>query len=231
MSQAWLIGVFHIGLKIIRKFVDIYIRLITDIWNFLKELTNPESIINYGGWALLFFVVFAETGLLIGFFLPGDSLLFTAGLLCGIKLFPIDIVFLVTGLCVSAIVGNIVGYWFGTRVGPALFKREDSWLFKKRYVELTRGFYAKHGGKALVLGRFLPIIRTFAPILAGVIQIDFKRFMIYNLLGSLLWVFSLTLTGYFLGRKFPGIIDYLEYIIIGLIIITIIPVIRTYRKK
>ncbi|MBI2269090.1 MAG: VTT domain-containing protein [Bacteroidetes bacterium] len=180
---------------------------------------------------LLFFVVFAETGLLVGFFLPGDSLLFTAGLLCGIQLFPVNIVFLVSGLCISAIAGNIAGYWFGKRVGPSLFKREDSLIFKKRYVELTRGFYAKHGGKALVLGRFLPIIRTFAPILAGVIQIDFKRFMIYNLVGSVLWVFSLTLTGFFLGRQFPWIIDYLEYIVVGLIIITIIPVIRTYRKR
>lgn len=203
----------------------------TDIWNFLKELTNPESIIIYGGWILLFFVVFAETGLLVGFFLPGDSLLFTAGLLCGIHLFPVNIIFLVTGLCISAITGNIAGYWFGKRVGPPLFKREDSLIFKKRYVELTRGFYAKHGGKALVLGRFLPIIRTFAPILAGVIQIDFKRFMIYNVTGSVLWVFSLTLTGFFLGRQFPWIIDYLEYIVIGLIVITIIPVVRTYRKK
>lgn len=205
--------------------------MFSDIWNFLKELTNPESIITYGGWMLLFFVVFAETGLLVGFFLPGDSLLFTAGLLCGIQLFPVNIVFLVSGLCISAIAGNIAGYWFGKRVGPPLFKREDSLIFKKRYVELTRGFYAKHGGKALVLGRFLPIIRTFAPILAGVIQIDFKRFMIYNLVGSVLWVFSLTLTGFFLGRQFPWIIDYLEYIVIGLIIITIIPVIRTYRKR
>lgn len=203
----------------------------TDIWNFLKELTNPESIIIYGGWMLLFFVVFAETGLLVGFFLPGDSLLFTAGLLCGIQLFPVNIIFLVTGLCISAITGNIAGYWFGKRVGPPLFKREDSLIFKKRYVELTRGFYAKHGGKALVLGRFLPIIRTFAPILAGVIQIDFKRFMIYNVTGSVLWVFSLTLTGFFLGRQFPWIIDYLEYIVIGLIVITIIPVVRTYRKR
>lgn len=180
---------------------------------------------------LLFFVVFAETGLLVGFFLPGDSLLFTAGLLCGIQLFPVNIIFLVTGLCISAITGNIAGYWFGKRVGPPLFKREDSLIFKKRYVELTRGFYAKHGGKALVLGRFLPIIRTFAPILAGVIQIDFKRFMIYNVTGSVLWVFSLTLTGFFLGRQFPWIIDYLEYIVIGLIVITIIPVVRTYRKR
>jgi membrane-associated protein len=205
--------------------------LIHDLWHFLKQLTNPESIINYGGWALLFFVVFAETGLLVGFFLPGDSLLFTAGLLCGITLFHINIVILVSGLCISAVIGNIVGYWFGKRVGPALFKREDSLIFKKRYVELTRTFYDKHGGKAIILGRFLPIIRTFAPILAGVIQIDFRRFMFYNIIGSVAWVFSLTLTGYFLGRQFPWLINYLEYIVIVLIIITTIPIISAYRRK
>lgn len=201
------------------------------LYQFLKELTNPESIINYGGWMLLFFVIFAETGLLIGFFLPGDSLLFTAGLLCGIKLFPVNIFFLVIGLCISAILGNMVGYWFGKKSGQTLFKREDSLIFKKRYVEITRDFYAKNGGKTLVLGRFLPIIRTFAPILAGVIEIDFKRFMMYNVIGSVAWVFSLTFIGYYLGKEFPGVKNYLEYIIIALIIITAIPVIRTYIKE
>ena len=203
----------------------------SSLWDFLKQLSNPESIINHGGWALLFFVVFAETGLFVGFFLPGDSLLFTAGLLCGIKLFPIHIFILVFGLCASAILGNVVGYWFGRRTGKSLFKREDSFIFKKRYVVLTRAFYTRHGSKALVLGRFLPIVRTFAPILAGVIEVDFKQFMLYNIIGSVAWVFSLTLTGYFLGQEFPGIIDYLQYIVIGLIVVTLIPVVRTYRKE
>jgi len=200
-------------------------------WEFFKTLTNPESIINYGGASLLFFVIFAETGLFIGFFLPGDSLLFTAGLLCGITLFPIHIVLLISGLCLAAILGNVVGYWFGYQAGMALFKKEDSLLFKKQYLELTHAFYARHGGKALVLGRFLPIIRTFAPILAGVINIKFKRFMVYNVIGSMAWVFSLTLGGYYLGHLFPTIINYLEYIVIALIIVTLIPVIKAYRKE
>jgi membrane-associated protein len=203
----------------------------SDLWHYLGKLTNPESIINVGGWYLLFFVVFAETGLFIGFFLPGDSLLFTAGLLCGINLFHIHIFMLVSGLCISAILGNIAGYWFGRRAGQSLFKRDDSIIFKKRYVDLTRAFYARHGSKALVLGRFLPIIRTFAPILAGVIQVDFRRFMFYNIIGSVAWVFSLTLTGYFLGQQFPWMINYLKYVIIALIIITLIPVVRAYRKE
>ena len=201
------------------------------LWEFLKTVTNPKSIIQFGGASLLFLVVFAETGLFLGFFLPGDSLLFTAGLLCGIQLFQIHIVLLVSGLCGAAIVGNLVGYWFGHRAGMALFKREDSWLFKKRYLDLTHGFYARHGGKAIVLGRFLPIIRTFAPILAGVIQLDFKRFMLYNVLGSIAWVFSLTLIGYYLGHIFPWLINYLEYIVFVLIVVTMIPVIRAYRKE
>jgi len=204
---------------------------LSQLWHYFKELTNPLSIINYGGTDLLLFVVFAETGLLVGFFLPGDSLLFTAGLLCGIKLFHIHIVLLLCGLCFAAITGNIVGYWFGYRTGKALFKREDSLIFKKRYVELTHSFYSRHGGKALILGRFLPIIRTFAPILAGVIQIGFKRFMIYNIIGSIAWVLSLTLGGYYLGQKFPWVINYLEYIVITLIIVTLIPVVRAYRNE
>jgi len=206
-------------------------QLLSQLWHYFKELTNPLSIINYGGTDLLLFVVFAETGLLLGFFLPGDSLLFTAGLLCGITLFRINIVLLLLGLCFAAIAGNVFGYWFGYRTGKALFKREDSLIFKKRYVELTHSFYSRHGGKALILGRFLPIIRTFAPILAGVIQIGFRRFMIYNIIGSVAWVFSLTLSGFYLGRKFPWIINYLEYIVIALIIVTLIPVVRAYRKE
>lgn len=201
------------------------------VWEFLSELTNPESIIKYGGLSLLLFVVFAETGLLVGFFLPGDSLLFTAGLLCGTGVFDVNIFVLVLGLCLAGIIGNIAGYFFGKRAGEKLFTRDDNILFKKKYVTITNDFYLRHGGTTLILGRFLPIIRTFAPILAGVIKIDFSRFMFYNIVGSIAWVFSLTLVGYFLGVKFPWVKDYLGYIIIFLIIITLIPVVRTYMKE
>lgn len=201
------------------------------VWEFFKELTNPESIINYGGLALLLFVVFAETGLLIGFFLPGDSLLFTAGLLCGTGIFDTSIEALLLGLCIAGITGNMVGYWFGKRVGDKLFTKDDSWIFKKKYVTITDDFYKRHGGKTLILGRFLPIIRTFAPILAGVIKIDFKKFMLYNIIGCVAWVFSLTLIGYFLGKQYPQVKDYLGYIIIGLIAITTIPIVIKYYKS
>jgi len=203
-----------------------------EAWEFLKELTNPESIILYGGLALLLFVIFAETGLMVGFFLPGDSLVFISGLLCGTKpeLLGIEIYTLILSMSGAAIIGNITGYYFGKKVGPSLFTKDDNIIFKKRYLEMTRAFYDRHGGKSLVLGRFLPIIRTFAPILAGVIKMDFKIFMIYNVLGALLWIPSLALLGFFLG-EIIWVQENLEWIVIGLIIITLIPVITTYRKE
>jgi membrane-associated protein len=189
-----------------------------DIWDFLKELTDPESIIKYGGLALLLFVVFAETGLLIGFFLPGDSLIFISGLICSSDpdLLGVSIFTLEAGLMASAILGNVAGYWFGFKVGPPLFRKEDGIIFKKTYLELTRSFYERHGGKALILGRFLPIIRTFAPILAGVIRVPFGAFMLYNVAGAVLWIGTLGTLGYSLG-DFP--------------LVTLIPVVATIRKE
>ncbi len=199
-----------------------------EAWEFLKDLTDPESIIKIGGLALLLFVIFAETGLLIGFFLPGDSLVFISGL--SVDLLDIHISVLILSLAGAAILGNIAGYAFGWKVGPPLFKRDDSLIFKKRYMEVTKSFYDRNGAWALVFGRFLPIIRTFAPILAGVIKVDFKKFMVYNVLGAFLWIGSLSLAGYYLGQ-YDWVRDNVEYIVIGLIIITLIPVVRTYRKE
>jgi membrane-associated protein len=204
----------------------------SEIWEFLKTLTDPASIIQYGGLALLLFVVFAETGLLVGFFLPGDSLLFVSGMICATRpeLLGVHIVVLLLSLIAAAVLGNIAGYYFGKRVGPALFRKEDSLLFKKRNLETTQDFYLRHGGKTLVMGRFLPIIRTFAPILAGVIQVDFKKFMGYNIVGASAWVISLGLAGYFLGQ-IKWVEDNIGYIVIFLIIITMIPVYTTWRHQ
>lgn len=201
--------------------------------DFFKKLTDPQSIIHYGGLWLLLFVVFAETGLLIGFFLPGDSLIFISGLVCATKPHLLDVSFpvLLIALIAAAVLGNVFGYWFGRKTGEALYKREDSLIFKKSHLITTKSFYEKHGGKTLVLGRFLPIIRTFAPILAGVIKVDFKIFMIYNLIGAFAWIGSLASLAYFLGIKFPKIESYIGYIVIGLIIITAIPVISTFLKN
>lgn len=203
-----------------------------DFWEFLKTLTDPASIIQYGGVALLVFVVFAETGLMVGFFLPGDSLIFVAGLFCRThpELVGIGIIPLLLLLFSAAVLGNITGYWFGRRVGPALFKRDDSLIFKKKYLEATRAFYARHGGKALFLGRFLPIIRTFAPILAGAIAVDRKRFMLLNLAGGAAWIGSLGLCGYFLGQ-IKWVEENVGYIVIFLIVITLIPVVQAWRKE
>lgn len=199
---------------------------------FLKQLTDPQSIIAYGGLALLLFVVFAETGLLIGFFLPGDSLIFISGMICVSKpeLLGVNLISLILLLCTAAILGNIVGYWFGYKVGPPLFERKDSLIFKKRYLTVTQEFYNKNGGKTLIIGRFLPIIRTFAPILAGVVKIDFKKFMIYNISGAIAWIGTLCSIGYFLGT-YEWVQKNIGYIVIGLIIITAIPVLTTFLKE
>ena len=203
-----------------------------EAWEFIKDLTNPESIIRYGGIALLIFVIFAETGLMVGFFLPGDSLVFVAGLICGTEhqLMNIGIITLATALSLAAIIGNVAGYYFGKKIGSALFTKDDNLIFKKKYVDITRSFYERNGGKSLILGRFLPIIRTFAPILAGVIKMNFKPFIIYTVIGALLWIGSLSILGYYLGR-ITWVKQNLEWIVIGLVIITTIPIIQTWRKE
>lgn len=203
-----------------------------DVLEFLKNLTNPESIIKLG-LPLLLFVIFAETGLLIGFFLPGDSLVFISGLLCATNkdTLNVNIVELIAFMALAAILGNTVGYLFGKKVGENLYNKPDGFLFKRKYLDTTRRFYEKNGGKTLFIGRFLPVIRTFAPILAGVIKIDFKTFMLYNIIGAVCWIGSVAGVGYFLGAKFPQTKDYMGYIIIGLIIITSIPVLITYIKE
>lgn len=201
-------------------------------WEHLQNLTDAQSIIRKGGFYLLLVVVFAETGLFFGFFLPGDYLLVLAGILCAAGMVDVPIYTLVASLVLAGVLGNYAGYWFGYRTGPVLFKRNESLFFKKRYVAMAEAFYARHGGMALVLGRFFPIIRTFAPIFAGVVRVNFKKFTVYNFIGSLLWVTTLTLTGFFLGRKYPDEIKfYLKYVVLGLILITTIPLIFAYVKK
>jgi membrane-associated protein len=202
------------------------------MFDFLKQLTDPESIIQFGGMALLLFVVFAETGLLVGFFLPGDSLIFISGLVCVSKpeLLQVDILTLIFCLALAAILGNIAGYWFGYKVGPPLFQRKDSIIFKKQYLIVTEKFYKENGGKTLIIGRFLPIIRTFAPILAGVIQVDFKRFMFFNIVGAFAWIGILASLGYYLG-SYAWVQKNVGYIVIGLVIVTMIPLVKTYLQE
>jgi membrane-associated protein len=202
-----------------------------DFWEYLQNLTDAKSIISNGGFYLLLIVVYAETGLFFGFFLPGDYLLFLAGILTAAGIIEVPVYILVPSLIVAGILGNYTGYWFGYRTGPVLFNKNDSLFFKKRYIAVAEEFYDKYGGMALILGRFFPIVRTFAPIFAGVVKVDIKKFTLYNIIGSVAWVSILTLAGYFLGRRFPQLKDYLQYIILGLIIITTVPLIIAFVKK
>ncbi len=202
------------------------------IIDFLKELVNPESIIRYGGIYLLLFVVFAETGLFVGFFLPGDSLLFTAGLLCSTGILHIHPALLVILIIIAAVTGNMTGYYFGKKVGVLLFKRKSGILFRQEHLVMANEFYQKHGQKTIVLSRFLPIVRTFAPIIAGIVKLEYYKFTIYSLIGAFFWVSSLVLTGYFMGKYIPETKEYLKYIVIFLIVITSIPfVYNSVRKK
>ncbi len=204
--------------------------------DFLKQLVNPESIIRYGGIYLLLFVVFAETGLFVGFFLPGDSLLFTAGLLCSTGILQIHPALLLILIMVAAITGNMVGYYFGKKVGPVLFKRKSGLLFRQEHLVMANEFYKKHGKKTIILSRFLPIVRTFAPIIAGIVKLEYHKFVLYSVIGAFFWVDILVLTGYYMGRYIPQTKEYLGYIVIFLIVITTIPFVinsikRRLRKK
>ena len=201
------------------------------IIDFLKQLVNPESIIYYGGIYLLLLVVFAETGLFMGFFLPGDSLLFTAGLFCSTGVLRMHILTLVVLIIVAAVVGNMVGFAFGKKVGPLLFRRKSGILFRQEHLVAAHQFYTKHGKKTIILSRFLPIVRTFAPIVAGFVKLDYIKFLMYSLVGAFLWVNTLVLTGYFMGKYIPETKEYLGYIVVFLIVITSIPFIYNSLKK
>jgi membrane-associated protein len=205
----------------------------------LKDLLNPEFYINNGGLWVLLFIVFAETGLMVGFFLPGDSLLFVAGIYSQSlisKIIPggtssdiADLLILLILISTCGVLGNFAGYWFGKKSGPFLFQRKDNLLFKKRYLYDARAFYDKHGGQAIVFARFLPIIRTFAPIIAGIVAMDKKKFLVYNLIGCVAWVFTMLMGGHYLNKFFINKFGFdmqkhLEVIVIGIVLITTLPV-------
>lgn len=181
----------------------------------LPELIKTIGLIG------VFAIVFAESGLLIGFFLPGDSLLFTAGFLASQEFFSLPV--LLVGCAICAIAGDSVGYAFGRRVGRKLFLRENSTFFKKKYLLAAEAFYEKHGGKAIVLARFVPIVRTFAPIVAGIGEMNYRRFVTFNILGGLLWAVGVTLAGYFLGSVIPDVDKYLLPILAVIIFVSLLP--------
>ena len=222
------------------------IELLAFTW---RDLLNPDFYINNGGLWVLLFIVFAETGLMIGFFLTGDSLLFVAGIYSK-KLIDsmlpggtgsdfLDLVLLLVLVSVCGIIGNSLGYWFGKKSGPFLFHRKDSFFFKHRYLIQAKEFYDKHGGQAIVFARFLPIVRTFAPIIGGIVSMDKKKFMYYNIVGCVAWVFLMLFAGHylkeFLEKKYGfDLTKHLEVIVIGIVVITTFPVLYKLffgRKK
>lgn len=195
---------------------------------FFKNLTDPVWISNHGGLYIVVFIIFAETGLFVGFFLPGDSLLFITGMIIANSLAPFqyeaaNLIFWMTLIIIAGVIGNMVGYWFGKKSGPLLFERKDTLLFKRKHVVQAKEFYDKKGGAAIIFARFLPIVRTFAPIVAGVVKMDYKKFMYYNIVGSIAWVVSMTMIGYVLGAN-VWVKNNLEYIVIALVVVTTGPV-------
>ena len=213
-----------------------------DMLNFLginlKDLLNPQFYIENGGLWMIIFIVFAETGLFAGFFLPGDALLFVTGIysdqIVSAALFPshnewLDLGILWIMITTAGILGNFVGYWFGYKSGPFLYERKDSFFFKKKYLKQAHDFYEKNGGSAIVIARFVPFVRTFAPIVAGIVKMDKKKFAYYNIMGCMLWVGSMLLGGHFLQRFIENQFDFdlkqhLEVIIVGIVVITTFPV-------
>jgi membrane-associated protein len=215
-----------------------------------KQLFNPEfyillefSGIKIGLYVVLF-IIFAETGLLAGFFLPGDSLLFLCGIYSELLMQQfstgsdfVNVTFLAAIVSLMGILGNMVGYWVGAKSGTYLFKKEDNFLFKKKYLYQSKEFFDKYGNKAIVFARFLPIVRTFAPVIAGIVEMEKKRFMFYNIVGSILWSFTMIFAGHYLYELFLNqfkidLKHYIEFIVIGIILITTLPVLwKIFKKK
>ena len=192
------------------------------IGGILDGSMSLADLIRWGGYTVLVAIVFCETGLLVGFFLPGDSLLITAGLVAAAG--TLDIWWLNLLLMAAAIVGDSVGYAIGYRTGPRIFTREDSLLFNRRHLIRTREFYERYGGKTIVIARFVPIIRTFAPVVAGVGQMRYRRFVFYNVFGGIGWVASMTWAGYLLGSLIPNISRYIHVVVAIVIVLSVIPI-------
>lgn len=202
------------------------------------DLLQPQWYINNGGLFLLLFVVFAETGLFAGFFLPGDSLLFVAGIYSN-KLAQwlydwnndfMNLMMIVILVTICGILGNIVGYWFGKKSGPALYKRKDSFFFKQKYLRQASDFYEENGGFTIIVARFVPFVRTFAPIVAGIVKMDYAKFIWYNVVGSVAWSFSMIGAGHYLHKFFLSryqfdLTQHLEIIVLGIVFVTTLPVI------
>ncbi len=197
-------------------------------------LTDIKGLIQWGGMILICTIIFVETGLFLGFFLPGDSLLVTAGIFAAAGHLRLGLLLFLVAFC--AIAGDQLGYWIGRRAGQALYKRDDSFLFKKRHLERAYEFYARYGGKTVVLARFVPIIRTFASPVAGAARMNYRRFLSYDIFGGFLWVWSMVLIGYFLGSSIPDVDKNIHIVIAIVVFLSLLPPIieamrQRYRKS
>ena len=190
--------------------------------DFFHRIRDVRGIIAWGGYVGLTAIIFAETGLLIGFFLPGDSLLVTAGLLSATT-GVFNVWWLGLLLTAASVLGNTSGYAIGRATGPRLFSREDSLLFNKKHLVRAREFYERHGGKTVIIARFMPIVRTFVPVVAGMGQMEYRRYTVYNVLGGIGWIWSMLFIGYFLGRYIPGVDKHIESVILLVILISFLP--------
>ena len=198
------------------------------IEGFFKTLYNVPELIRWGGLIALILIVFAETGLMIGFFLPGDSLLVTAGIFAAkgdLNIWTLNIT-----LILAAIVGDALGYWIGYRTGKALYSRPNSFFFRRDHLIKTHEFYEKYGGQTIIIARFMPIVRTFAPVVAGAAEMTYRQFALYNVIGGVLWVTSMTLTGYFLGKAVPNVEKHLHVLVAGVIFVSLLPAIIAWLR-
>lgn len=222
----------------------------------LTQLLQPQWYIQNGGLWLILFVVFAETGLFAGFFLPGDSLLFVGGIyaheitsaegitspglshqflnVIGLGTLNnqwLDLAVLIVLISIAGILGNTVGYWFGKKSGPSLYRRKDSFFFKQKYLHQAKEFYDKNGGFAIIVARFVPFLRTFAPIVAGIVQMDKKKYFFYNVVGCIAWVVTMVCAGFFLNKAFPALQTKLELIVIVIVLVSTLPIIFKVIKS
>ena len=194
----------------------------------IRHLTDVETLVRVGGLTAMTAIVFAETGLMVGFFLPGDSLLVTAGVFAAaghLNIWTLNIL-----LIIAAIVGDTVGYWVGRTAGPALFRRPRSRFFNPDHLRRAHDFYEKHGGKTIIIARFMPIVRTFAPVVAGMGQMNYRRFVSFNVFGGLMWVLSMTLIGYYLGQ-FAWVRKNIEIVIVIVVFLSILPGLVAYVRE
>jgi membrane-associated protein len=197
--------------------------LLESIRHLLHSIYDVEGIIRTGGPLLVCIIVFIETGFFVGFFLPGDSLLVTAGVFSAAGVIPLKWILLPVMLC--AIVGDQIGYWIGRLAGVAIYKREDSFFFKRRHLQRAHDFYEKYGGKTIILARFIPIIRTFCPPVAGAARMSYPRYITYDIFGGVIWVGTMILGGFFLGRTIPNISQRIHYVILVVIFLSLLPAI------